>query len=458
MTPGRLILFVAALFLAVAQAPVIGGPGHKPDAPLMLDLSPYFWERFVTAERTNQSFSTIWGRQMIDGVPFQVDGRACLYGKELATEANLTRTNYPDILGVKVGRAFDELHLLHATQWSDVEGRTVALIRLNYADGTRHEFPIGYGVHVRDWQRLQSEEKELLTDTNSKVIWRGPGIPHFKSTQRMFKSVFVNPFPEKIVTTLDFVSTGEIASYDVVAATVANQDPDRPVTPAVPIGEPERDFKSALRVRVEDEAGKPMRGVWIYPSIGVPGTAWATSATPFYTAANGEGHVRYPADNSSCIVITARHEGWKTVQEFLSFTTNGTLNCGVVMVIRLASDPAALLAANGTDGGPSSNTTAATTSGSGVIASSSQASPSAGSGLSTAAGTTATGGSRPHVILMIGFPAGSNVRVEFSDRLSPPDWQPLTTLTNLPFSPFPFDCGAVDPTRQQRFYQATLLP
>jgi len=71
---------------------------------------------------------------------------------------------YPDIVGIQVGRKFDELHLLHVTQWADIEGREIARIRLNYADGSNHEFPILFGGHVRDWHRMPSEEKELLTD------------------------------------------------------------------------------------------------------------------------------------------------------------------------------------------------------------------------------------------------------------------------------------------------------
>ena len=107
------------------------------EAPMPLDFSRFFWERFATPTRTNTSFSTILGRREFDGIPFQVDGRAYLYGREQGGRREMN--------GIAVGRAFDELHLLHAAQWSDVEGTTIAFARLYYEDGTRHEFPLGYG-------------------------------------------------------------------------------------------------------------------------------------------------------------------------------------------------------------------------------------------------------------------------------------------------------------------------
>jgi hypothetical protein len=80
------------------------------------------------------------------------------------------------IICIKVGRTFDELHLLHAAHWSDMEGKAIARLQLNYSDGTRRTMDLGYGVHVRDWQRLHSEEREAVTDPSTKVIWRGAGL------------------------------------------------------------------------------------------------------------------------------------------------------------------------------------------------------------------------------------------------------------------------------------------
>jgi hypothetical protein len=198
--------------------------------PMMLDASRFYYDRFVTPERTNGTFAAVNGVQVFDGLPFDVRGRGCLYGeKEFNWNRASSPTNafeYPDFIGLPVGRTFDELHVLDACRWADVQGQTIAYVRLNYADGTRVELPVKFGVQVRDWQRLRSEEKETLTDPDSKIIWRNDRLTGLKGTTRLFKSRFENPYPQKVVDTIDFISTRHLASYEIVAATVAN--PRRP--------------------------------------------------------------------------------------------------------------------------------------------------------------------------------------------------------------------------------------
>src|ERR1017187_4951717 len=117
--------------------------------PFVLDIARFY------SITNNANLKAIYSRQMVDGLPFQIGGEAILYGQ---TEAGVnSEVVYPEILdGIRIGRTFDELHLIDAARWPDVEGQRIARIRLNYADGTSHEFPIVYGGHVRDWQRLRT--------------------------------------------------------------------------------------------------------------------------------------------------------------------------------------------------------------------------------------------------------------------------------------------------------------
>ena len=149
----------------------------------MLDLSKFQTEKFVTDGKTNTLWQSLVGRQVYDGLPFLIEGWGCLYGTKLGPEKEGDTPTYPDLIGIQVGRQFEELHLLHLSQWAEVEGQEIATIRLDYADGSKHEFPILFGGHVRDWQRMATEEKELLTDPNTKIIWRGPGMHSLDSTR-----------------------------------------------------------------------------------------------------------------------------------------------------------------------------------------------------------------------------------------------------------------------------------
>src|ERR1035437_5164708 len=163
MRTNQTFSLVVGLVLGLASAISAPAGDAKGTEPLILDLSSFQKEKFVTGDKTNASWQKVVGRQVFDGVPFQIDGRGCVYGKKLGPETRGDTNTYPDFIGIQVGRKFEELHLLHVTQWADVEAQPIALIRLNYADGSTHEFPILFGGQVRDWHRMSSEEKELLT-------------------------------------------------------------------------------------------------------------------------------------------------------------------------------------------------------------------------------------------------------------------------------------------------------
>ena len=49
-------------------------------------------------------------------------------------------TGRKSLEGIQVGRALDELHLIHYVKYAaDTDGTPVARIRLNYADGSESE-------------------------------------------------------------------------------------------------------------------------------------------------------------------------------------------------------------------------------------------------------------------------------------------------------------------------------
>ncbi len=287
-------------------------PYPKEDASQVIDLSRFYKDRLGNAE------AGIYRRQIFDGLPFHVDGRIVVYGQSQVNWDNRGKqpkadsgSVYPDKTGIPVGRKFEELHLIHATYWPDVEGETIAFIRLNYADGTKQDLPIIYGGHVRDFQRIRTEEAEAMSDPDTKIIWRGPGIADFKSTQRAFKSKLVNPNPQKVVATMDVVSTHHRAAYQLLAATAADYDFRRAVSKPVPADEPERHFNDTMAIQVLDEAtGQPVKGALVNPYMDVDGPYMV--AAPFYTSATGEGVIRYPKDRTKHISMAVEMKGYTT--------------------------------------------------------------------------------------------------------------------------------------------------
>lgn len=276
----------------------------------MLDVARFHTTPLVTAEKTNKAFVGFTGVQIVDGLPFDVRGQGVLYGRKEANWNQKSAADYPDFTGIKVGRRFAELHLLHAAHWADVEGEAIARVRLNYADGTAFEWPIRYGVQVRDWQRLRSEEKETLTDADSKIIWRGVGLTSYKGTTRLFKSRLVNPLPDQEVVTIDFVSTKRLACYDLFAATVADRDASRAVTPPVPPTEPERNFDGDCKVLVvAADSGQPLAGVLVEPGMTLDDKG--VIAAPLRTDAAGIAVIRYPKGRLSQHYVRTELAGYQ---------------------------------------------------------------------------------------------------------------------------------------------------
>lgn len=291
----------------------LGFIGCTNTTPMMLDLSSHYNEKFPEPNLGRLNDASINGIRTFDELPFMVRGRAYLYGQydAMGKDESKFRKQRPNLLGIPVGRKFEELHLLHTTRWPDIEGGTIAQVRLNYADGTNDSLDIGYGVHVRDWQRLYTEASEALSDQNSKVVWRGPGQERFRSEERMFKSMLLNPHPKKLVESLDVISAENLATYSLSAITVVNSDPDRSLSAPAPQVRPEHKFDGRVVVRVLDDQGEPIHNAWISTGINVPGSTWHTVVAPQRTSAKGFAFVKYPTEWTTNIWMTARKEGWK---------------------------------------------------------------------------------------------------------------------------------------------------
>ena len=303
----RQILLAAVLAGAVlplgAQTPAGGStpaaaPASNADGlPFVLNLkSPYQ----AGAAGTHPGYL---GRKTVDGLPFEVNGEAMFSGKNNDARGN---SSAKEMRGVQLGRKFEELHLLHSASWREYHGCPVAVIRLHYADGASYDFQIRYGFEVNDWNRLLSEEQEIISDPDTKIIWRGAGV--YQGTGRLFKSVLLNPSPDKQVDSLDIISTGSRASYVLAAATVARRDPQREVTSALPL-EPDRHFDGVLKVTVvNDKTGDPMPGVDVSPSMSVNGDG--VIADPVLTDSNGVAVVKYPADKTSSLGVQVSKAGF----------------------------------------------------------------------------------------------------------------------------------------------------
>jgi len=271
-------------------------------------LAPFYRIAFGKQAGTGARFRSVYGRQIIDGVPLYIDGEVVLFGKTQADRYTQHEGIYPiAIEGVPVGRTFEELHLVHHTRWPDVDGEEIATFIFHYEDNSSASLPIVYGGQVRQWLRLPSEEQETLSDPSSKIFWRGTGVAELHGKGRLFKSTIQNPHPEKKVLTLDVRSTGKLAAYSLLAATVATHDPRRSLTPAK--RDAKRLFDGEVRFTVVDAAsGDPLGDTLIETGLQVDNVS--VVADPLRTSANGKATLRFPRKQTEEISLRATKEGW----------------------------------------------------------------------------------------------------------------------------------------------------
>ena len=307
------LLFTACLIPAQAldgsDKPTPSSAKGNSELPYPIDLTPFYTDVFHDPAGADSSYLGYAGRKTIDGLPFNIDGHIIMFGKS-SSERNKTYSD--DIVGIKIDRKFDELHLIHAAQWREFYGCPIAVVRLHYANGITCDFPIRDKFQVDDWSRLFTENDEVVADPDTKIIWRGKGGA--KGTGRLFKSVLHNPYPGLKVDTMELLSTYTASSYVLVAATVARSDPARAVTPPMPLLVSDPKFDGVFTIHVVDQStGKPLSGAeinvaWITQNISLVGDSLITSA-------EGIAVVKFPKASITDLRVQVVKDGYLTCND-----------------------------------------------------------------------------------------------------------------------------------------------
>jgi hypothetical protein len=125
--------------------------------------------------------------------------------------------------GMAVGRAFERIHILHSGilrgAVAGLEGKIVAVLVCHYADGSRSEFAIVYGRHVREWEELPGSRAAV---PDGEIAWRGsnPVVQTRGTSLRLYRTGWDNPRPDQTVTSIDYVSRLEAFAPFLVAITL----------------------------------------------------------------------------------------------------------------------------------------------------------------------------------------------------------------------------------------------
>jgi len=112
--------------------------------------------------------------------------------------------------GIKVGKAFGSLHILHGTVGGGVEvtqfvpeDTKIAEYKVHYADGATEAIPVVYGKDLRDWYD-HDNSKEV---TRGKLAWQVGD-----NRLRLYLTTWTNPQPARQVVSIDYVKVGGAAA------------------------------------------------------------------------------------------------------------------------------------------------------------------------------------------------------------------------------------------------------
>jgi hypothetical protein len=182
----------------------------------LIDLSDYYNAALVQSWHPgtgNNSLDILPpGLLQLGGTLFDVRGIVQLAGHDLQRTAHGAYP--PRVMGIPVSQTCHQLHFLHATGWRTRDGTLVGNYIVHYADGKEQTIPIVYGEDVRDWNAGGDSSTELKRAT---IVWSATNKAQLPV--RLFKSTWVNPNPEKEITTIDYLSTTSESAPFLIAIT-----------------------------------------------------------------------------------------------------------------------------------------------------------------------------------------------------------------------------------------------
>lgn len=216
-----------------------------------LDLKPFLKPK-SPIEKIGAGWLVPHGLQVMDGIPFQIDGAILFYASNWTQRGKIAKGS--DLINVPVSAHFEKLHLLAASDIDGTNDVAIAKVHLEYTDGSEKELDLVYGEHLRCWQAPWHKPEAPVKYPESRVVW---SAQHDRAAQldkylRLFHVALSNPSPDKEVRALKIESAHTQVGLLLLAVSVgpaqAEHLPDTVSAPHSPFPD--------LRPR----HGEPVRG------------------------------------------------------------------------------------------------------------------------------------------------------------------------------------------------------
>src|SRR4051812_7145716 len=240
---GGLLVAVMSTALQAAQAPKF----------LSVPLDQAAGSKTLASYPATDGWSAVpQGQQIFDRVPFEVVDKVQLAGSIDSKDGRLYVSRSLDI---PVGQRLERLHVLHAANIPGIPGQPLAALRLHYANGATQTLFVTYGVHVKNY--YGDGEPDEVTDSDSKLVWKGPRPNKPRSFHRLYKSTFTLPTDSPLAT-IDAFSLFGKSSLGIFALTGELADGSAQATPTA--SSDDSQYRDSLVLSVQDPVGNPIIG------------------------------------------------------------------------------------------------------------------------------------------------------------------------------------------------------
>jgi hypothetical protein len=224
---------------AKAQAEKARAAAAANGEPVTLDLSKYL---VMKPENFDKSTQYPWavtprGRKTFAGVPLDIKGVTILWGQRNADRGQ----NYPEMFtDIPCQQKFETLYILHCVFFEAAKGEPTFSVVLNYEGGMMQSDEVLCGDDSKDWWVNDPNEVLGPSGKRSTLAWTGTGKASGRDQDvRFCLTAIDNKHPDRLVTTIDLVSSKKQAAGVILAITLGKsgllkplrEKPDQPAQP-----------------------------------------------------------------------------------------------------------------------------------------------------------------------------------------------------------------------------------
>ena len=166
------------------------------------------------------------GESLFGDVRFKIEDKLIQLGCKYVKDK-------PDkVEGIKVGKKFAKLYILHATGFGAYgkpgdplyidDGTMIGHYTVKYADNSEEIIPIVYGEDVRDWFNHDDSKRT----SRGKIVWEGENefARQFNAKLRLYLTEWKNPKPDQKVVSIGYAREGDsVAAPFCVAMSTAEK-------------------------------------------------------------------------------------------------------------------------------------------------------------------------------------------------------------------------------------------